>query len=54
VAQAINKHLGEPKPQALDGRTVQVKAPTDANARVAFLAELEELRWRWPRRRPRW
>jgi flagellar P-ring protein precursor FlgI len=43
VAQAINQHLGEPKARALDGRTVQVKAPTDANARVTFLAELEDI-----------
>jgi flagellar P-ring protein precursor FlgI len=29
--------------QALDGRTVQVRAPNDPNARVNFIAELEEL-----------
>jgi len=43
VAQAINGHFGEGRAQALDGRTVQVNAPLEPNARVNFLAELEEL-----------
>ncbi len=43
VAQAINAQLGEGLARALDGRTVQVKAPTDADARVSFIADLEEL-----------
>lgn len=43
VAQAINTQFGAGVAQALDGRTVQVTAPTNANARVNFLAELEEL-----------
>ncbi len=43
VAQAINARMGEGRAQALDGRTVQVRAPTDPNARVNFIAELEEL-----------
>lgn len=43
VAQVINAKLGEGLARALDGRTVQVKAPTEADARVTFIAELEEL-----------
>jgi flagellar P-ring protein precursor FlgI len=44
VAQVINKAKGAGVAQALDGRMVQVRAPADSNERVAFLAELEELR----------
>ena len=43
VAQAINRRFGEGAARALDGRTVQVRAPTEANARVTFLAEMEDL-----------
>ncbi len=43
VAQAVNRKFGDGTAQALDGRTVQVAAPTDPNARVNFLAEMEEL-----------
>jgi flagellar P-ring protein FlgI len=43
VALAINSRLGSGIARALDGRTVQVQAPTDANARVGFIASLEEL-----------
>jgi flagellar P-ring protein precursor FlgI len=43
VAQAINRKFGAGVAQALDGRTVQVKAPTDPNDRVSFIAEMEEL-----------
>lgn len=43
VAEAINTHTGRPAARALDGRTVEVQAPVDANQRVAFLAQLEEL-----------
>jgi len=43
VAQAINKRFGPGAAQALDGRTVRVTAPTDPDARVTFMAELEEL-----------
>lgn len=44
VAQAINRRFGDGVARALDGRTVQVRAPTDPNARVTFVAEMEELR----------
>ena len=43
VAQAINKRFGDGSARALDGRTVQVRAPTEPNARVTFIAEMEEL-----------
>ncbi|GKT23775.1 flagellar basal body P-ring protein FlgI [Acidovorax sp. SUPP3334] len=45
VAQAINGKLGNGAgiATALDGRTVQVRAPLDPGARVNFIADLEEL-----------
>lgn len=43
VAQLLNKKYGPGTAVALDGRTVQVQAPTGPNERVSFLAELEEL-----------
>ena len=43
VAQPINQKFGPGFARALDGRTVQVKAPPDANDRVSFVAEMEEL-----------
>jgi flagellar P-ring protein precursor FlgI len=43
VAQAINTKFGEGVAQALDGRTIKVTAPANANDRVNFLAEMEEL-----------
>lgn len=43
VAQAINKAKGAGLAEALDGRVVRVKAPTEANDRVDFLADLENL-----------
>lgn len=43
VAQAINRRFGQGYARALDGRTVEVRAPVDANSRVSFIAEMEEL-----------
>jgi flagellar P-ring protein precursor FlgI len=43
VAQAINGKLGKGLATALDGRTVQVRAPMDPGARVGFIADIEEL-----------
>lgn len=43
VAQAINKRFGEGVAKALDGRTIKVNAPTESDARVTFIAEMEEL-----------
>jgi flagellar P-ring protein precursor FlgI len=43
VAQAINAAKGEGTASAIDGRVVQVRAPTDSHARVGFLADIENL-----------
>ncbi len=43
VAQAINAKFGTGVAQALDGRTIKVIAPSEPDARVTFMAELEEL-----------
>ncbi len=43
VAKAINQKFGNDIAKALDGRSVQVQAPTTPDARVTFIAELEEL-----------
>jgi flagellar P-ring protein precursor FlgI len=43
VANAINANKGAGVARALDGRVIRVKAPTDSNARVDFLADLENL-----------
>ncbi|WP_284150469.1 flagellar basal body P-ring protein FlgI [Curvibacter sp. CHRR-16] len=43
VATAINRRFGNGVALAMDGRTIQVKAPTTPNERVNFIAELEEL-----------
>ena len=43
VAKAINARFGNDIARALDGRTVEVQAPMTPDARVSFIAELEEL-----------
>jgi len=43
VARAINRAKGEGTAQAMDGRVVRVRAPTGPDARVSFLADLENL-----------
>lgn len=43
VADVINNRFGAGVAQALDGSSVQVRAPSNANQRVAFLAVLENL-----------
>lgn len=43
TAEAINKALGAPVARATDAVTVAVKAPTDVNDRVDFLASLENI-----------
>jgi len=43
VARAINGAKGEGTAFALDGRVVRVRAPQDMHARVAFLADVENL-----------
>jgi flagellar P-ring protein precursor FlgI len=43
VTDAINTELGEGTAHALDGRVIDVKAPTDPDRRVRFMAQLENL-----------
>lgn len=43
VAEAINRAKGQGTAQAMDGRVVRVFAPPNSDARVAFLADIEEL-----------
>jgi flagellar P-ring protein precursor FlgI len=43
VAAAVNRKFGDGVAQAVDGRTIQVKAPMNPNERVNFIAEMEEL-----------
>ena len=43
VAQAINARMGAGRATAIDGRTVQVQAPTAPGERVGFIAQIEEL-----------
>lgn len=43
VARAINTKMGEGVAQALDGRVVRVRMPASPDARVAFLADIENL-----------
>ena len=43
VARAINADKGEGTATALDGRVVRVRAPSAIDARVAFLADIENL-----------
>ncbi|TAK91885.1 MAG: flagellar basal body P-ring protein FlgI [Burkholderiaceae bacterium] len=43
VVQTINKSEGAGVAAALDGRVIEVMAPSDPNARVAFMARLENL-----------
>lgn len=43
VTDAINLDLGEGTAHALDGRVIDVKAPTDPDRRVRFMAQLENL-----------
>jgi flagellar P-ring protein FlgI len=43
VADAINAKLGAGTANAMDGRVVRLQAPVDPNARVGFLATIEEI-----------
>lgn len=43
VVVAINKNLGAGTAQALDGRRIAVRAPEDSDARVSFLARIDNL-----------
>jgi flagellar P-ring protein FlgI len=43
VARAINAKMPDSPAQAMDGRVVRVRMPTAPNARVAFMADIENL-----------
>jgi flagellar P-ring protein FlgI len=43
MARVINANKGEGVAQALDGRVVRVRMPTDPDARVSFIADVENL-----------
>ncbi len=43
VARAINTRMGGELAQAIDGRVVRVRMPPPGNARIAFLADIENL-----------
>ena len=43
VARAINQRMGEGLATAVDGRVVRVRMPVEPGARVAFLADIENL-----------
>ncbi len=43
VVRSINARMGSGTAQALDGRVVQVRMPASADARVAFMADIENL-----------
>jgi flagellar P-ring protein FlgI len=43
VTDSINTELGEGTAHALDGRVIDVKAPSDPDRRVRFMAQLENL-----------
>jgi flagellar P-ring protein precursor FlgI len=43
VARAINTKMGEGTAQALDGRVVRVRMPATPDARVTFMADIENL-----------
>lgn len=43
IVEAINREMGAGVAQAVDGRQIRVRAPDDANERVAFLGRLENL-----------
>ena len=43
VSDAINKSMGADTAQALDGRIIKVRAPSNPNDRVSFLSKIQEL-----------
>ncbi|OQA31711.1 MAG: Flagellar P-ring protein precursor [Betaproteobacteria bacterium ADurb.Bin341] len=43
VVETINREMGVGVAQAVDGRQIRVRAPEDANARVAFIGTIENL-----------
>ncbi|MDD5298559.1 MAG: flagellar basal body P-ring protein FlgI [Rhodocyclaceae bacterium] len=43
IVEVVNKSLGGNAASALDGRQIRVRAPTDPDQRVSFLARLQEM-----------
>ncbi|MFZ2853563.1 MAG: flagellar basal body P-ring protein FlgI [Rhodocyclaceae bacterium] len=43
VVEVINREMGPGTAQAVDGRQIRVRAPEDANSRVAFMGRIENL-----------
>lgn len=43
VERAVNQKMGQGTAQALDGRSVRVRMPPNGQARVAFMADIENL-----------
>jgi flagellar P-ring protein FlgI len=43
VVEAINGRFGEGTASAVDARVLRIKAPAESNARIAFLADIENL-----------
>lgn len=43
VVDAINRNIGAGTARAVDGRQIQVRAPSDSSRRVAFLSQIENL-----------
>ena len=43
VVEVINREMGAGVAQAVDGRVIQVLAPEESNARVAFMGRIENL-----------
>jgi len=43
VVEAVDRRFGQGTARALDGRVIEVHAPEASDARVAFMAQLEEL-----------
>jgi flagellar P-ring protein precursor FlgI len=43
VARAVNARMGEGVAQAMDGRVVRVRMPASTDARVSFMADIENL-----------
>ena len=44
IAQAINRRMGNGTAQAIDSMTIKVNAPRDADKRVAFMSQIEEIK----------
>ncbi|MFA5664305.1 flagellar basal body P-ring protein FlgI [Castellaniella sp.] len=53
LTQALNQTFGAHTAQALDGRTIELRAPLDASAQLAFLSQVENLQVRLPPARAR-